>query len=103
MRVGRPPRDGVSSMPSSCPGSSCPGGASPCGGQRPSVMPHNYDYLLGSEKRQRTAALQDARALSNVPNLAKRLGVRLSSAALAGNCGRRQRGAEITTLAYVRT
>ena len=52
-----------------------------------SVVSHNYGYLLGRGKRQRTAALQDARALSNVPDIAKRLGVRLSSAALAGKRG----------------
>jgi hypothetical protein len=45
-------------------------------------------------KRQRTAALQDARARSNVPDIAKRLGVRLSSAALAGNCGQCIRNSE---------
>jgi hypothetical protein len=38
---------------------------------------HYGDYLLGRGKRQRTAALQDANAPSNVPDLAKRLGVRL--------------------------
>jgi hypothetical protein len=49
-------------------------------------MSHNYDYLLWRRIRQRTAALQDAHAPSNAPNIAKRLGVRLSSAALASNC-----------------
>ena len=39
-----------------------------------------------TRKRQRTAALQDADVLSHAPEIAKRLGVRLSSAAF-GSAG----------------
>src|ERR1017187_2137938 len=42
-----------------------------------SVVSHTYDDLSGRGKRQRTAALQDARAPSNVPDIVKRLGMRL--------------------------
>src|ERR1035437_7023155 len=45
-----------------------------------SVVSQNYTYIWGP-KRQRTAALQDASAPTYAPENAKRLGVRLSSAA----------------------
>jgi hypothetical protein len=44
------------------------------------VVSQNYTYICG-RKRQRTAALQDANAPTYAPENAKRLGVRLSSAA----------------------
>src|ERR1039457_3849125 len=48
--------------------------------QSPSVVSQNCIYICVS-KRQRTAALQDASAPTYAPENAKRLGVRLSSAA----------------------
>jgi hypothetical protein len=41
----------------------------------------NRDFNVSFVKRQRTAALQDAGALSHTPLLPRGLGVRLSSAA----------------------
>jgi hypothetical protein len=48
--------------------------------QSPSVVSQNCIYIC-APKRQRTAALQDASAPTYAPENAKRLGVRLSSAA----------------------
>src|ERR1019366_1262978 len=62
-----------------------PGGKRPSrgagdGAGRTSVVSQNYTYICGP-KWQRTAALQDAGAPTYAPENAKRLGVRLSSAA----------------------